>query len=63
MDVVVGASVVVVVDVVVVVVVVVDVVVVGRTSTSSVNFISVFPGLKVAIVVGGTPALVHGKFS
>ena len=73
MDVVVGASVVVVVDDVVVDVVVVDVVVVGRTSTSSVNFISVFSELKVVVVlvvvvVSGTtdlvtPVLVHGIFS
>ena len=38
-------------------------VVVARTSTSSVNLISMFPKLEEVVVVGGTPALVHGKFS
>ena len=45
-----------------------SVVVVARTSTSSVNFISLFPELKVVVVVVGTtflvtPVLVHGIFS
>ena len=63
--VVVGASVV---DVEEVVVVGASVVVVARTSTSSVNFISLFSELKVVVVVSGTtdlvtPVLVHGIFS